>query len=131
MGAMNQKYQNWIEGGTEFFLMYAQEVEGGLKLNNAQLYVVDPEGIDRCVATLFHHITPKGWRSAKALVLSLEVLRVDLEDQVIFIDKASALELLQYQGGKVFETEESKARRRNAAAWNYIAANYITHPNDD
>lgn len=70
--------------------------------------------------------TPKGYISSKKIPVDFEYKDRDLNERQIN-------ELLKYQTDAVKNTfdpfyKENQAKSRNAAAWNYVAQNYITHP---
>lgn len=73
----------------------------------------------------FGFVTPKGYKSTKALPVLLE------DEQRLTIEQVRYL--LQYKAEYKLNTfdphyYENQAKSRNASAWNYIAANYITDP---
>ena len=77
--------------------------------------------------TMFNYgfVTPKGYKSTK----KVPVVVVDGEN--LTIEEVNALKQFKAEFKKsTFDPfyAENEANRRNASAWNYIAANYITDP---
>jgi hypothetical protein len=73
----------------------------------------------------FGFVTPKGYKSSKVIPVKVE----DLNS----LTKQEVTKLSEYRADYKINTfdafyAENEAKRRNAAAWNYIAANYITDP---
>lgn len=73
----------------------------------------------------FGFVTPKGYKSTKVVPVAVR----DTEALTL----TEVQELKQYSAVYKLNTydpfySENEAARRNASAWNYIAANYITDP---
>lgn len=88
-------------------------------------YSTKPEMIHSFTLFDYGFVTPKGYKSSKKVPVKV----VDSEN--LTLEEVNAL--------KQFKSEykinsydpfyhENEAKRRNASAWNYIAANYITDP---
>jgi hypothetical protein len=73
----------------------------------------------------FGFVTPKGYKSTKVVPVTVK----DIDN----LSKEDILKLLQYKADYKINTfdpfyYENEAKRRNAAGWNYVAANFITDP---